>query len=160
MNVTHMMSWDLEVGRRVRTTKREPQLWLGEGRPAAARVLLAEDDREMRELLATLLRRDGYDVLEAHSGFNMLEEIGVLLQRGETPPVDLIVSDQRMPGFLGLEVLSGIRDAGWNIPFILITGFGDRETHQEAERLGATAVLDKPFDVDELRGVIARTLLD
>lgn len=136
------------------TPRREVPLRLGHEETRAARVLLAEDDREMRALLASALRRDGYEVIEAHSGFNLLEEMGVLLQHGEAAPVDLIISDQRMPGFLGLEILSGLRQAGWSLPFILITGFGDRETHEEARRLGATAVFDKPFDLDELRAAV------
>lgn len=119
------------------------------GRPA--RILLAEDDREMRELLAATLRADGYEVIESSNGFDMLQEIEILLFRGEPVPMDLIVSDERMPGMMGLEALAHVRDAQWPTPFILITGFGDRDTHAEADRLGASAVFDKPFDLDDLR---------
>ena len=73
-------------------------------------------------------------------------------------PADVIVSDERMPGVLGSEVLAGLREAQWPTPFILITGFGDEKTHQEAFRLGASAVFDKPFDLDDLRQTIADVL--
>lgn len=126
------------------------------GRPA--RILLAEDDREMRELLAAMLRADGFQVIESSNGYDMLQEIELLLFSGEAAPMDLIVSDERMPGMLGLEALACIREAQWPTPFILITGFGDRDTHMEAHRLGATAVFDKPFDLDDLRWTIAELL--
>jgi CheY-like chemotaxis protein len=126
------------------------------GRPA--RILLAEDDREMRELLAATLRADGYEVIESSNGFDMLQEIEILLFSGEAVPMDLIVSDERMPGMLGLEALAHVRQAEWPTPFILITGFGDRETHAEADRLGASAVFDKPFDLDDLRWKINELL--
>ena len=146
-----MLEWEEEMELEPR---REVPPHLEQDRARATRVLLAEDNSELRDLLVSALRRDGYEVIEAHSGFNMLEEVGVLLQRGEGSPVDLIISDHRMPGFLGLEILAGMRQAGFNLPFILITGFGDKETHEEAARLGATAVFDKPFDVDELRAAV------
>jgi two-component system, response regulator, stage 0 sporulation protein F len=126
------------------------------GRPA--RVLIAEDDDAMRDMLVTSLRKDGYEVVEASSGAAALEEIAMLLFRGEAMPVDVIVSDERMPGLLGLEVLAGLREARWRTPFILITGFGDPQTHQRAEQLGASAVLDKPFDLEELKLEIQKVL--
>ena len=126
------------------------------GRPA--RILLAEDDAEMRSMLSTALRSDGYEVVEASSGSDLLEEISMLLFRGEAIPADLIVSDERMPGLLGSEVLAGLRRARWPTPFVLITGFGDDDTHREAFRLGASAVFDKPFDLDELRRTVVELL--
>ena len=126
------------------------------GRPA--RILLAEDDTEMRSMLSTALRSDGYEVVEASSGSDLLEEISMLLFRGEAIPADLIVSDERMPGLLGSEVLAGLRRACWPTPFVLITGFGDDDTHRKAFRLGASAVFDKPFDLDKLRHTIVDLL--
>ncbi|WP_437587626.1 response regulator [Sorangium sp. So ce1000] len=125
-------------------------------RPAATpvRVLLAEDDRELRLLLATALRRDGYEVLEAHNANHLLELMGEALVSGGGGPVDVVVSDIRMPGRSGLELLAGLRRDDWATPVVLITAFGDPETHAEAYRLGADAVLDKPLDVDDLRVVI------
>jgi two-component system, response regulator, stage 0 sporulation protein F len=126
------------------------------GRPA--RVLIADDDAEMRAMIAATLRRDGYDIVEAPSGAALLEEVSMLLFGGEAVPVDVIISDERMPGMLGSEVLAGLRDSHWPTPFILITGFGDRQTHQRALSLGARAVFDKPFDLDELKHKIEEIL--
>ena len=67
---------------------------------------------------------------------------------------DAIVSDVRMPGHSGLEMLAALRRAGWTTPVVLITAFGDRWVHDQARQLGAAAVLDKPFDIDALRAVL------
>lgn len=128
------------------------------GRPA--RILLAEDDSEMRNTLASALRSDGYEVVETASGSDLLEEMSILLFRGEPIPADLIVSDEHMPGVRGSQVLAEIREAHWPTPFILIAGSGEEEAHQRAYRLGAAAVFDKPFDVDDLRQTVTVVLQD
>lgn len=126
-------------------------------RPERRTVLLAEDDGAMRALLAQALRRDGFDVVEVADGAALVLEIGTRLQqrREDRPSVHLIVSDIRMPVISGLEVLSALRQAQWGVPVVLITAFGDDEVHAEAERLGAVAVFDKPFDVDDFRTAVA-----
>ena len=118
------------------------------------RLLLAEDDFEMRRFLSAALRRDGYEVVEAASGAQLLDSIGPSLAYSSGFDVDLIISDIRMPGLSGLEVLAGLRTYAGAPPIILITAFGDRETHERAEQLGAVAVFDKPFDVDDFRAFI------
>jgi CheY-like chemotaxis protein len=121
------------------------------------RILIAEDDREMRHLLASVLSRDGCQVVEAQDGRELLSHIGSLLLRSpDAIALDLIVSDVRMPGRSGLEVLAGLRRADWATPFILITAFGSDEIHREARRLGVAAVFDKPFELDELRASVLR----
>jgi FixJ family two-component response regulator len=73
-----------------------------------------------------------------------------------------VLSDIRMPGFSALEVMIGLRRALFRTPIVLITAFGDPKTHERAKRLGAALVIDKPFDVDELRAsvttLVQRTL--
>jgi CheY-like chemotaxis protein len=118
-------------------------------------ILVAEDDEDIRTLIAIALRRDGYDVIEARTGAELLEHIGSSMLFGDAfPPPDVIVSDVRMPGFTGLEVLAGLRDANWHTPILLITAYGNDETYEEAARLGASGVFDKPFDMDDLRTAI------
>ena len=119
------------------------------------RILLAEDDEEMRRLLSTTLSRDGFEVIEAKDGNDLIRLIGdqIFEGRGE-PGIDLIVSDIRMPGLSGMNVLAGLRKADWATPVLLITAFGDKETHQEARRLGAVGVFDKPFDLDDFRTAV------
>lgn len=116
------------------------------------RILVAEDDKEMRSLLALKLRSSGYEVLEAYSGWNLLELLSShLLPDGDKfEDVDLIISDIRMPGVSGLEVLEGMQKARGFPPMILITAFGDDRTHEDAARFGAAAMFDKPFPMDDL----------
>lgn len=119
------------------------------------RVLLAEDDEELRELLASMLARDGYEVIQVADGTGLLNYLSsVHIREGHADPVDLIVTDIQMPGWTGLQVLQSIRERDWATPVILITGFGNSEVHREASRLGATAFFDKPFDVDDLRTAV------
>jgi DNA-binding response OmpR family regulator len=120
------------------------------------RLLLAEDDLQMRQLVAEALRKDGYDVVEAVDGMHVLDQVSswLLDQTPKGPVINLIISDIRMPGLSGLSLVAGLRQAGWTTPIILMTAFGDSETHAAAKRLGATAVFDKPFDVDDLRTLV------
>jgi len=123
--------------------------------PRRLRVLLAEDDAAFRELLASVLRRSGYEVLEAANGEELLDHVAFGLLRGEKHRTfDLLVSDIRMPRHTGLEILNGMRSANLSVPVILITAFGDPETHRLAYELGAR-VLDKPFDMTELELAVA-----
>lgn len=117
------------------------------------RVFLAEDDEEMRLLLCSALRQDGYEVVEARDGGEMLERVRVAYQNADDAP-DVIVMDVRMPKLSGLGLLSAIRRARWSTPVILITGFGDSVLHEQAKSLGATVVFDKPFDLDDLRTAV------
>jgi DNA-binding response OmpR family regulator len=121
--------------------------------PAAARVLLAEDDDEMRALVAAALRGDGYEVVEASDGGRLLVAITDAYADGSAREAfDLVVSDVRMPVSSGLSVLESLRKASWTTPVILMTAFGDDATRSRAEALGAV-LFDKPFDVDDLRTI-------
>ncbi len=120
------------------------------------RVLLVEDDPEMRELMALTLRGDGYDVQEAADGAEALRVLGTSAADGPER-IDLVVSDIRMPGYSGLEMLQRMRGGPSSIPVVLVTAFGDRETHARARRLGAS-LLDKPFDLDDLRALVFEAL--
>lgn len=119
------------------------------------RVLVAEDDSEMRSLIATALSADGFDVIEARDGRELAELVAAMTPPGSRlEPPDVIVSDIRMPGPSGLDGLAMLRESTWSVPVIVITGFGDLATHDEARRLGAAIVLDKPFDLDVLRTAV------
>lgn len=114
------------------------------------RILLAEDDKAMRALLARALRKTGYQVAECPDGLDLLKHLHSFFLPHEHEDVDLIISDIWMPGASGTEVLSRIREWDNFLPMILITAFGDEKTHAQAKQLGAAAVFDKPFDIDEL----------
>jgi DNA-binding NtrC family response regulator len=130
----------------------EPPDTDGAALPRPLRILLAEDDGEMRRLLVETLRRERCEVIEARSGLQLLELLDV--NQAASGALDLIISDIRMPGKSGLEVLSQLRRVDHITPVILITAFGDSETHAEAHRLGALAVFNKPFDLDDLRTLV------
>ena len=113
-------------------------------------VLLAEDSDEMRALLAGALRKEGYEVTECRDGCELAEQIEPCLVPSAQRSIDLIISDIRMPGVLGLSVLEGGQQQEGFPPMIMITAFGDEETHTEVARLGAAAMFDKPFELHEL----------
>jgi DNA-binding response OmpR family regulator len=132
---------------------------MGTSPPLARRspcVVVAEDDDAMRCMLAEELRRDGCEVIEAANGEELLDSLATVFFESDDPgrTIDLIVSDLRMPKLTGMDVLCVLRLARRNTPLILITAFGNEDTRSEACELGAVAVLDKPFDVDDLRAAI------
>jgi DNA-binding response OmpR family regulator len=114
------------------------------------RVLLAEDDDDMRTLLAWSLRKYGYEVTECADGIHLLDHLSYLFSPEETQLFDLVISDIRMPGVTGLEVLEGMHKNKAFPPMVLITAFGDEKTHEQAHQWGAAAIFDKPFDIDDL----------
>ncbi|MFB1479269.1 response regulator [Corallococcus sp. RDP092CA] len=120
----------------------------------APRILVADDQTEMRTLIRKMLVRRGYEVVEAADGPDLVRVLVEGLTAEEARAPDLIITDVRMPGFTGLEVLARLRREQWTTPVILITAFGDVQLHREALRLGAACVLNKPFDMDELRGAV------
>jgi len=121
------------------------------------RVLLAEDDLELRSLIAMVLRRNGFQVEMATDGSEALERLAsTVLGRTSGRSPDLLITDYRMPKFDGLDVIEALRLVGVRTPIILITAFGDAATHARAEALGVTAVLDKPFDLQDLLSLAHR----
>jgi DNA-binding response OmpR family regulator len=116
--------------------------------------LLAEDDPELRSLLAEALRRDGHQVMEVANGVALDDVIRELAAQSPDHPGEIVISDVRMPGRTGLSVLQSHRGCPWCPRFIFMTGFGDEDLRAEAEGLGAAAVIEKPFEMDELREVL------
>jgi two-component system, NtrC family, response regulator PilR len=108
------------------------------------RILVVDDERSMRELLAIVLRREGYEVLLAENGRTAID----LLER---EPVDLLISDIKMPDLSGVDVLRAAKKIDQDILGIMITAFASTETAVEAMRLGACDYLSKPFDIDLLK---------
>jgi two-component system response regulator PilR (NtrC family) len=108
------------------------------------RILVVDDERSMRELLAIVLRREGYEVLLAENGRAAID----LLER---EPVDLLISDIKMPDLSGVDVLRAAKAIDQDILGIMITAFASTESAVEAMRLGACDYLSKPFDIDLLK---------
>ena len=119
------------------------------------RVLVAEDDPEMRRLVADALRQDGYEVFEAADGNGLLVHVTAQAHTGTR--FDLIISDIRMPVCSGLQILEALRSASWTVPVILMTAFCDDATRAKAEALGGV-LFDKPFALDDLRTAVLNLL--
>ena len=115
------------------------------------RILLAEDDGDLRELLALALRREGYVVVEVDDGNQLARHIQGMQHGSDTDAlVDLVITDVHLPGPSGLEALERLRGLNWSLPVILITAFPDTELREAVRRAGAAVLLDKPFEVDDL----------
>lgn len=117
------------------------------------RVLIADDDDDLRERLASLLARRGYETWEATNGQEVIDWLHVGRNLGLTAP-DVIVLDVRMPCYSGVSLLAELRRAGWHLPIILITAHADDEVRDAATIWGAAAVLEKPFSTDSLETVL------
>ena len=115
--------------------------------PLLRRVLVAEDDEEMRTLVSDVLRRAGFHVEEVSDGRQMW------IRTIQAKPYDLVISDVRLPVVDGLTVLEDLHDRAPTTALILMTAFGDHEVRARAERLGAV-FLDKPFQLNQLSGAV------
>ena len=115
------------------------------------RVLVVDDEPRMAASIALALTRAGHDCETRGSG---AEALALLEQRS----ADVVVTDWRMPGMDGLELLRRIRDRDPKLPVILLTAFGSVPSAVEAMREGAFDYITKPFDNDELRALVDRAL--
>ena len=104
---------------------------------------MVDDDHGVRESLARMLRAAGYTVETAENGHEALS-------RARDNAFDVILSDMRMPGLSGIDVLRQLREQRVDSAFIMMTGFGTVETAVEAMKLGALDFVQKPFFRDEL----------
>ncbi|BBP00421.1 sigma-54-dependent transcriptional regulator [Sulfuriferula nivalis] len=117
------------------------------------RVLVVDDEPKMQRVLEIMLQRMGYEVSCASDG-------KAALQIMKSAPADLIISDLRMPGMSGTELLKTLRDEDNEVPVIIMTAYGTIETAVEAMKLGACEYIVRPFDVEALELVIARILTE
>jgi two-component system response regulator HydG len=110
------------------------------------RILIVDDDAGQRSLLDSFLRGQGFDTLLAESGEQALE----LLSRETARPPEMMISDVRMPGLSGLEMLRRVRGKFPTLPVLLVTAYADIREAVGAMRDGALNYLAKPIDLDEL----------
>jgi CheY-like chemotaxis protein len=121
--------------------------------PPGTKVFVADDDDELRGTIVEALRGDGYLVVEARDGAELLSMMGESLGDPDSRP-DVVVADVRMPKLSGLGVLEQLKRAQVRVPFIIITGFAPQSVTVVAKRMGAVGVLAKPFDIDDLRTAV------
>ncbi len=117
----------------------------------ASRVLIIDDNETMREGMAATVRRMGHEVLVAASG---AEGLALLQKSG----ADFVITDLKMEGVGGLEVIKGAREIDPSCPSMIVTAFGTVQTAVEAMRLGAMDFLEKPFSPEALRLKVERAL--
>jgi len=115
------------------------------------KILIADDEKNMRWILAKNLKDEGFEVLEAANG---LEAFELFLDKEP----DMVVLDYSMPGIDGMEVLKRINTINDKIPVIMITAHGSTDAAVEAMKLGAIDYISKPFDMEELKITIKKAL--
>jgi DNA-binding NtrC family response regulator len=115
------------------------------------RLLVIDDEQRMVDIVAMVLRHDGYHV-EAET------DPEVALARLADEPFDLLITDLRMPGADGIEVLRRVREREPDLPVILMTAHASVATAIEAMKLGAVDYVEKPFNNDELKTMVRRAI--
>jgi two-component system response regulator PilR (NtrC family) len=115
------------------------------------RILVVDDEQSMRELLAIMLRREGFEVVLAESRATAASVLA-------RDPVDMVITDIRLPDGDGIEILRHVKAATPDTVVIVMTAFGSTEAAVGAMKLGAHDYLTKPFDVEELKIVVRSAL--
>jgi nitrogen regulation protein NR(I) len=116
------------------------------------RVLVADDELNMRRVLEAILRREGYDVVTAANG---LEALGGMETKGG---VQTVITDLKMPGLDGMGLLKRLSSDYPDVPVVMITAHGSVESAVEAVKLGAFDYLEKPFEQEQIRQVVAKAI--
>jgi len=108
------------------------------------KLLVVDDDPGMCRMLVRVFRADGYTVLAVGSGAEALDLLG-------RESVDLVLLDYYLKDMEAGEILARARERQWEVPMIVMSGTGERETAEKALQQGAVAILDKPFDLADIR---------
>jgi DNA-binding NtrC family response regulator len=111
------------------------------------RILIIEDDDEMRSLLKDFIEGEGYEADSVEKGTYAFRKL-------ITESFDLIITDIRMPGYSGLEILPELKRLQPGIPIVVITAFGSEEVYRKALSRGAHAYLEKPIHFHKLKELI------
>ncbi len=119
--------------------------------PDAARILIVDDDPEMGELLVDILTDEGYTARAAKSGAEALWMM-------HSVPFPLVITDLRMQGMDGMELLTAIRESHPDSQVVMITAFGTIDTAIEAIRAGAYDYITKPFKTEAILTVVRRAM--
>jgi nitrogen regulation protein NR(I) len=114
------------------------------------RVLIADDEINIRRVLEAILRRDGYDVVTAANGLEALA--------GMSRGVHTVITDLKMPGLDGMGLLRKLSSEYPDVPVVMITAHGSVENAVEAVKLGAFDYIEKPFDQEQIRQVVDKAL--
>jgi two-component system response regulator PilR (NtrC family) len=116
-----------------------------------SKILVVDDELSMRDFLSIMLKKEGHEVVVAENGGSALKVI-------QAEIFDLLITDIKMPGVDGMEVLKSVKEVSPETVVIMITAFASTGTAVEAMKLGAYDYITKPFKVDEIRMVIQKAL--
>ncbi|GAW93789.1 response regulator [Calderihabitans maritimus] len=116
-----------------------------------SKILVVDDQPGVRQLINEALKSDGYLVHTAANGKQALREI-----KENTPAVVLL--DLKMPGMNGLELLQEIKKSGYQGAIITMTAYGELDLLTKAQKLGVDHHLTKPFDINDLRGLVRKVI--
>lgn len=125
--------------------------------PVRPLVLLAEDDDEMRALIASRLTDAGMHVIDVEDGLELADYLARCHPSGPLPRPDVVVTDVRMPGESGLEAL--LHSHFHRAPVVVISSFVNAEVRAYAARVGVVAIFQKPFALRELVTAIRRVVI-
>ena len=114
-------------------------------------ILIVDDEEGLREGLSKLLEDEGYTVMCAEDGEKAIDII-------RNTHIDLMLTDMRMPGMSGIELLKKVRKIREDIGVIILTGYGEIESYIEAMNFGAMEYVSKPFKVNELKFIVNKIL--
>jgi two-component system response regulator AtoC len=114
-----------------------------------AKILVADDEQNLRRVLVALLRREGHDVVQAASGLEAIERLA---------DVDVVITDLRMPGADGMEVLRTASKSFPHTPVIMITAYGSVGQAVEAIKAGAFDYIEKPFEQEAIRLIVDKAI--
>jgi len=120
-----------------------------------SRILVAEDDDAFRLLLLAHLREAGHHPVELEDGFELEDYLELTRTTSTVALPDLILTDLRMPGASGLEVVRRAREHGLRCPIVLLTAFPAPEVFEEADRIGQVTVLGKPIEFERITECIS-----
>ncbi len=129
----------------------DPLIWVDTNAQPVRRILVVDDDLDINRLLRVRLAARGYEVSTAASGEEALELL-------TDAPADIVFLDISLPGISGLQTLAEVRQRGLDTAVIMTTAFGSEQIAVEALRQGANDYLRKPFEPDEFRRVLERTV--
>ncbi|MBN1520981.1 MAG: diguanylate cyclase [Candidatus Aureabacteria bacterium] len=116
-----------------------------------ARILIVDDEEIMRSFLADVLTDEGYETDIADNGEQGIEKI----KEGQ---FQLVITDVKMPGVSGIDVLKAAKDIDKNIDVIIMTGYASVNTAVESMKLGAVDYITKPFNIDQIKMIVERTI--
>src|SRR5450432_2926524 len=114
-----------------------------------AKILVADDELNLRRVLVALLRREGHEVVQAASGLEAIDRLA---------DVDVVITDLRMPGADGMEVLRSASKNHPQVPVIMITAYGSVGQAVEAIKAGAFDYIEKPFEADSIRVIVEKAI--